>query len=148
MLGAACTTTWGKTSKYHRASWLVGVCVVWLYDYDIKKLSIPWYHFKIRVADTFYFFGESLPSIFPLHFRCIYFSSYILLSQNWWQDQFQYLTEKNVLFPLLGTYMLHIISYLPWTLVLVGYGLFFTNWISIFNFLILLLKSQEQQQKI
>ena len=64
---------------------------------------------KIHLSDIFYLFDESPPSVFPLYFRYIYFSLSILLSQNWWQDQFQY-----VLFPLLAIYLLYIISYLFW----------------------------------
>ena len=55
--------------------------VVQLYDYDIKKLKqSPWNTMKIDLADIFYLFGESPPSIYPLHFRYIYISVYILLN--------------------------------------------------------------------
>ena len=47
----------------------------------------------------------------------IFISLYILLSQNSWQDQSQYLiTRKNALFLLLGIYLLYNISYLLWML--------------------------------
>ena len=56
-----------------------------------------------KIADTLYLFDDSPHPIFPLCFKCIYSLVYILLSHNWWQDEFQYETyQKNVLFPLPG----------------------------------------------
>ena len=52
--------------------------------HDIKKVWSPFntYNIKIHLADIFYLYDESPPSIFPLQCRYIYFLLYILLSQN------------------------------------------------------------------
>ena len=63
---------WDRHSNIIKlASWLVHV----LCGFMIMKIYLT--------DDIFYLFGESPPSILPLHFRCIYFSLYILLNQNW-----------------------------------------------------------------
>ena len=56
-----------------------------------------------KFADTLCLFDVTPGPIFPLCFKCTYSLLYILLNQNWRQDQIQYETyQKNVLFPLPG----------------------------------------------
>ena len=68
---------------------------------------------KIHLADIFKFFGESPPSIFPLHFRYIYFSLYIFIKSKLLAGLIPVLNlpEKCiiVLFLLLGMYLLYIL---------------------------------------
>ena len=65
-----------------------------------RSFSLPCMHHENTSSNIFYLFSESLPSIFPLHFRCIYFLLYILLSQNCWQHRFQFLTyQKKCIIP-------------------------------------------------
>ena len=68
---------------------------------------------KIHLADIFHLFGESPPSIFPLHFRYIYFLLYIFIKSKLLAGSVPVLNiPENVLFPLLGIYLVHIIPYL------------------------------------
>ena len=91
---------------------------MWLYYWvskDIKKLRLAFENtIKTHLANILQCLDDRTPSII---FRFIYFSLWILQSQNWLQDQFQYLAyQEYLIFPLPGIYIYIVISYLLWTL--------------------------------
>ena len=69
---------------------------------------------KIHLADIFYFSRESPPSIFPLHFRYIYFLLCIFIKSKLLAGSIPVLNlpEKDALFPLLRIYLFYIIPHL------------------------------------
>ena len=109
MLGATCQQLGDRhPTATELVIWLVRVLCD-IMTIASRSFSFPCVHHENTPFWYILRFWWKSPSIFPLYFRYIYFSLSILLSQNWWQDQFQY-----VLFPLLGIYLLYIISCLLW----------------------------------
>ena len=73
------------------------------------------YTMNMHLADIFYLFRESPPSIFPIYFRYIYFVVHFTNS-HWWHNQFQYLTyQKKCIIPSSRNIFV-IMSYLLWAL--------------------------------
>ena len=149
LLGANCTTTWGQTPKSYRVSWLVYV----LCDFMTMKtgrFSLPWIHHENTSCwyACFTFLVEAfLPSFCYILGICIYFSLYILLSQNCCQDQFLYLTyqEKCI---IRSSRNISVIYYILFTLNLKKDMIHFSQTeFSVLILLILLLKNQEHRQK-
>ena len=96
LLGANCTPAWGQTLKSCRAIWLADACIVGSYDYDIKNLQSPLntpskYILLIYVT----FLVKALHQSFHYILGIYIFRYTFLLSQNCWQDQFQYLTHQK-----------------------------------------------------
>ena len=65
LLEITCATTWWQAFRYYGGSSLIGACIMWLYDYDIKKiwspLNTPW---KYILPIYFIFLAKFIPPAF------------------------------------------------------------------------------------
>ena len=98
---------------------------------------------KIHLADMFYVFRESTPSIFPLHFRYIYLSLYIFIKSKLLAGSIPVLnlTKKCI---ILSSRNISVIYYILFTLNFrKDMAHFSQTEFSVLILLILLLKNQE-----